>query len=72
MRLATWSLERTAATGQRADRLRQIIRQVSADVWVLTETHSNLVPEDAALSAKIAETLYSPLISVEGGEVSGR
>jgi len=26
----------------------------------------------AALSAKIAETLYSPLISVEGGEVSGR
>lgn len=50
MRLATWNLERAAASGRRASRLRQIIGQVSADVWVLTETHSNLVPEDAVAS----------------------
>ena len=31
-----------------------------------------LLPFDAALPAKIAETLYPLEISVEGGEVSGR
>jgi hypothetical protein len=32
----------------------------------------NMVKNVAALPAKIAETLLSPVISVEGGEVSGR
>jgi Endonuclease/Exonuclease/phosphatase family len=50
MRVATWNLERATANEPRASRLRQTMRQVSADVWVLTETDSNLIPEGAATS----------------------
>lgn len=50
MRIATWNLERAAPSGRRANRLRQTMRQVNADIWVLTETDSNLVPEDAITS----------------------
>src|SRR5437868_1101658 len=47
MRLATWNLERAPANGLRADRLRESMRGVDADVWVLTETDSSLAPEGA-------------------------
>jgi len=42
--------------------------------WLVQDREDmNLTAGDGiALPAKIAETLYSPLISVEGGEVSGR
>lgn len=48
MRLATWNLERATASGPRADRLREYMRRIKADIWVLTETDSRLAPEEAA------------------------
>jgi len=50
MRLATWNLERAKASTPRAYRLRQVMKAVNADVWVLTETDSNLTPEHAKTS----------------------
>src|SRR4051812_46006614 len=50
MRVATWNLERATANGHRASRLQQIMHQVSADIWVLTETDANLIPEGAITS----------------------
>jgi Endonuclease/Exonuclease/phosphatase family len=46
MRLATWNLERVSATEPRAQRVREIMRSIRADVWILTETDARLAPED--------------------------
>ena len=46
MRIATWNLERVSAAEPRARRLREVMRAVAADVWVLTETDERLAPEE--------------------------
>jgi endonuclease/exonuclease/phosphatase family metal-dependent hydrolase len=45
MRLATWNLERVSSTEPRAHRVREIMRSIRADVWILTETDERLAPE---------------------------
>jgi endonuclease/exonuclease/phosphatase family metal-dependent hydrolase len=45
MRLATWNLERVSSTEPRAHRLREVMRSIQADVWILTETDERLAPE---------------------------
>ncbi len=43
MRIGTWNVE--YAKPQRLDALRRVMSQNSADIWVLTETHDELVPQ---------------------------
>jgi hypothetical protein len=44
MRIGTWNVE--YAYQPRLDALRQVLANNSADIWILTETHDDLVPED--------------------------
>lgn len=44
MRVGTWNVE--YAYQPRLDALRQVLASNSADIWVLTETHDDLVPEN--------------------------
>ena len=50
MRVATWNLERASATEPRARRLREVMRSVAADVWVLTETDERLAPDEGMIA----------------------
>lgn len=54
MRIANWNVQRVLPAMQRFARIREALSAVSADVYVLTETHASLVPRDgfhAVLSA---------------------
>lgn len=44
MRIATWNLRRPRGLDSRLERLLSKIREVDADIWILTETHDNAVP----------------------------
>lgn len=45
MRIATWNVEYVYAS--RVDALRRVVNENCADIWVLTETHDDLVPSGA-------------------------
>lgn len=48
MRLATWNVERVKPKGWKiAPAQRQRMREVDADIWVLTETHVDHAPSEA-------------------------
>lgn len=49
MRIGTWNVE--YAYEGRLDVLRRVMTVNQADIWVLTETHDDLVPEGALFSA---------------------
>ena len=49
MRIATWNVE--YAYANRLDALRGALNENEADVWVLTETHDDLVPAGAVFGA---------------------
>ncbi len=42
--IATWNLRRPRGLDSRLERLLSKIREVDADIWILTETHHNAVP----------------------------
>lgn len=45
VRVATWNLERPRrGDGARAERQRQAMERIDADIWVLTEAHHDLAP----------------------------
>ena len=50
MRIGTWNVE--YAYTKRLDALRQVIADSPADIWVLTETHDDLVPPDCPFVAR--------------------
>src|SRR4051795_3926721 len=60
MRIATWNLERVSAAEPRARRLREVMRAVAADVWILTETDERLAPEEgmSAISSSTPERAH--------------
>ena len=43
--IANWNLERITPSQKRADRIKLEIAKISADVWILTETHKDVGPE---------------------------
>jgi endonuclease/exonuclease/phosphatase family metal-dependent hydrolase len=48
MRIATWNVERpTNATSPRSKRILARLREVDADIWILTETHDDISPGTA-------------------------
>ncbi|MGF1569457.1 MAG: endonuclease/exonuclease/phosphatase family protein [Nodosilinea sp.] len=44
MKIATWNLERAAPQTSQAERQRQWLDRINADIWVLTETNLRLSP----------------------------
>jgi endonuclease/exonuclease/phosphatase family metal-dependent hydrolase len=63
MRIATWNLERPKANGWKRNPLIQDkIREIDADIWILTETNAVIVPE----SKRDPLAGYVPLASVAG------
>jgi hypothetical protein len=45
IRIANWNLDR-ASSGERARRIHELIDEVQADIWVLTETRDSVCPGD--------------------------
>jgi hypothetical protein len=62
MRIATWNLARSKASGSRAAALQKYIAAVDADVWVLTETQSEFTPgaSFALIAASVEASDLSP------------
>lgn len=44
MKIATWNLERALPESGRAERQRQWLSRIDADIWILTETHLGITP----------------------------
>lgn len=44
MKIATWNLERALPQSVQAERQRQWLSRINADIWVLTETHLGITP----------------------------
>ena len=47
MKIATWNLERALPQSAKAERQRQWMNRIDADIWVLTETHRAIAPGSA-------------------------
>lgn len=46
MKIATWNLERAQPDSAQAQRQRQWMERMDADLWILTETHQQISPGD--------------------------
>lgn len=44
MKIATWNLERAMPQSAKAERQRQWMTRIDADIWILTETHRDIAP----------------------------
>ncbi|MGB3312740.1 MAG: endonuclease/exonuclease/phosphatase family protein [Nodosilinea sp.] len=44
MKIATWNLERALPQSAQAERQRQWLSRIDADIWILTETHLGITP----------------------------
>ncbi len=44
MKIATWNLERALPQSAKAERQRQWMNRIDADIWILTETHRAIAP----------------------------
>ncbi len=44
LKIANWNLERVVPNQVRAKRIDAVMSEVAADIWVLTETHKDIVP----------------------------
>jgi hypothetical protein len=44
MKIATWNLERALPQSVQAERQRQWLSRIDADLWILTETHVDVAP----------------------------
>lgn len=50
MKIATWNLERALPRSMQAERQRQWLSRINADIWILTETHLGITPGDGYYS----------------------
>ena len=68
MRIATWNVERPKnGSGSRSQRLLAKIREVGADIWILTETHDAITP-GAGFHTISTPTIPTPPIYHNEGE----
>ncbi len=44
LKIANWNLERVTSGQARAKRIDSVMSEVDADIWILTETHKDIVP----------------------------
>lgn len=66
MRLATWNLNRCRSSAKRAIALREGMRHVDADIWVLTETYVDFSPSPNF--SLLAHSVDAPDRDAENGE----
>ena len=45
LKIANWNLERVLPGQKRAERIKDVISKISADIWILTEAHRNVGPK---------------------------
>ena len=45
LKIANWNLERIVPEEIRVERIKDVISKISADIWILTETHKDVGPE---------------------------
>ena len=46
LKIANWNLERIVTKQRRVERIKDAISEISSDVWILTETHKDVGPEN--------------------------
>lgn len=67
LRIATWNLERPTLNGwKRNPRINEMIREVDADIWILTETNASIVPT----SSRFPQVGYVSIVSLPTKELS--
>lgn len=67
MRIATWNLERPRnAHSQRSQLITEKIREIDADIWILTETHDEVTPGDGYQGISTDPVPEPPIIHKDG------
>ncbi|APW47985.1 hypothetical protein [Rhodoferax antarcticus] len=64
MKIANWNLKRIGPSERRAEPIRQQLKAVNADIWVLTETHELISPGSdfsSVMSGKTERKAGKPL-----------
>ena len=51
LRIANWNLQRAFPVTRRVPAIREHMASISADLWILTETHESISPGDGFFSA---------------------
>ena len=67
LKIANWNLERILPGQERTERIKDVISKISADIWILTETHKNVGPNHSnsvisseSLEGECWSTIWSP------------
>jgi endonuclease/exonuclease/phosphatase family metal-dependent hydrolase len=67
LRIATWNLERPTLNGWKKNpRITEKIREVDADIWILTETNASIVPS----SSRFPQVGYVSIASLPTKELA--
>lgn len=67
LRIATWNVERPKLNGwKRNPGIQEKIREIDADIWVLTETNASIIPS----SSRFPQVGYVSLASLPTNELS--
>lgn len=62
MRIATWNIERPSnRLNDRSQRILEKLREINADIWILTETHDSIVPEPDFHTVSTTTVTGSPI-----------
>jgi len=46
--IANWNLERVKPRQKRYEHIEAVISDISADIWILTESHNDVGPKDSS------------------------
>ena len=61
LKIANWNLERVSPYQDRAKRIKKAMKEISADIWILTETHKEItLPSFYSVSCKIIDDELNP------------
>ena len=67
MRIATWNLERPKnGSSQRSRLLMDKLGEIDADIWILTETHDEVIPDKGYHSGSTDPVPEPPIIHLDG------
>jgi endonuclease/exonuclease/phosphatase family metal-dependent hydrolase len=67
MRIATWNIERPPGNlNARSGRILEKLREINADIWILTETHDNIRPGQDYQEASTPTVTDPPIFHREG------
>ena len=62
MRIATWNIERPSnRLNDRSQRILEKVKEINADIWILTETHDTIIPGTDYHTASTPTVTASPI-----------